>query len=505
MRTTLSLRGRSTRCALALLVAIGAASAAGLAHAAAPQTACSGTFSDGTSVNPAAPVYRGDVPGMQTFCDFHTFAWNQFLYFTQSTPDPRKPGVATPRFMQLAPWYNVLKPNGSPKPGSYPGGDTSLAVGHLSKTQAGDDDHLVDARGSTVLYDIRFNAPMYQAIVNGGLYTANGFDKACAPDKNGNCTGQVWLPPLSASQPPTLPGSMEVKTAWRDFGSAGACPAEFYCNGRFGLVGMHLVQKTVTHGEWIWASFEHVANAPDCVAGGDTPIAPMSPLGTAWSFFNPATAGPTVMSQASCPVAAPAQCNTDPRYSITKRIVVYKPVNVCRTAALPAGGANAQNCAPASLSEASNAGNVACLNATLQPQRAGVWKNYKLIGSLWIQHKTGPEEQFWVQGMQSPVPGVRPGNPVGFPHLANTTMETFLQPGATGYDPAKINASQASCFTCHNLPSSAGQFPGADLSHFPGKLPKEKLNKFLKSLVRASSTAAPKDAPAPVSPPTAAR
>ncbi len=52
-------------------------------------------------------------------------------------------------------------------------------------------------------------------------------------------------------------------------------------NGRFGLVGMHIVQKTQTHGEWIWASFEHVANDPDCYPGGDlATIAAQSPIGT---------------------------------------------------------------------------------------------------------------------------------------------------------------------------------------------------------------------------------
>ena len=33
---------------------------------------------------------------------------------------------------------------------------------------------------------------------------------------------------------------MDIKTAWRDFGSAANCPAtQFYCNGRFALVTWH--------------------------------------------------------------------------------------------------------------------------------------------------------------------------------------------------------------------------------------------------------------------------
>src|SRR5215510_9288175 len=71
---------------------------------------CNGGFSDGTSINVAKPTYLSDVPGQQLFCDFHTFSWNQFLYFTQMQPDPNNNSQVTPLFLQQAPWYNALKP-----------------------------------------------------------------------------------------------------------------------------------------------------------------------------------------------------------------------------------------------------------------------------------------------------------------------------------------------------------------------------------------------------------
>ncbi len=449
--------------------------------AAAPkQTACNGTFSTGAVINVANPANLADVPGDQSFCDFHTFAWNQFIYLTRAG----SPGA--PPFMQMAPWYNVL---GKANPTAYPGGDTSLQAGTLSKGQAGTSAQLKDVQNAVVLYDIRFSRAMYDAIVKGGLNTKTGYTNAC--DASGPpsraCTKPIWMPPVD-TKAQEAPGALEVKTAWRDFGSPAACPADtFYCAGRFGLVGLHLVQKTVTHGEWLWASFEHVANTPDCTPDGDTPIAALSPNGkTPWSFFSPKTAGPDVMNKRICSVVAggPPQCNTNPKGSDG----VYKQVNVCRTAVLPPGGATAKNCAvPVNPNQdtANNEGNVACLNATFQPRLAGVWKNYKMIGSLWILHTTGPTEQFRVQGFQSPVPGIRMGLPAGFPHMANSTMETWLQPGSTYYDPLKNNASQAGCFYCHNLPATSGS---ADLSHFPRKLPPAMLNKFLKSLVPANSS-----------------
>jgi hypothetical protein len=458
---------------------------------------CKGVFSDTTKINVANPTYLQDVPGEQLFCDFHTFAWNQFVWLTQMQADPNNGGAVTPLFLHMAPWYNVLKPNGSPQPGAYPGGSTALAGAPLDQGQAGDDDHLLDVKGATVKYDIRFNNYMYNAIAGGGLYTQNNYNAKCAPS-GGNCTNPLWLPPTSvaASGPPT-PGAMEIKSAWRDFGSAANCPAtEFYCNGRFGLVGIHIVQKTQTHGEWIWASFEHVANDPDCYPGGDAPVAAQSPLGTPWSFFSPVAAGPSVMSTKMCEVTGTSpQCNANPKYYLSQHIFIYKPVNICRTDYVPAGGDSAANCTSVPdgpPQQSSNSpGNVACLNAVMMPQMSGVWKNYKMIGSLWVRGTTGPTTPFTVQIFQSQQTGVEFGQPVGFPHLANTMMETWMQYGSTGYDASGANSQQAGCFLCHNLPSAPalpGSFAADDLSHYPGKLPTATLKERLQQLIPADST-----------------
>ena len=463
---------------------------------------CNGNFSDGTKINIGSPTYLQDVPGGQFFCDFHTFAWNQFIYLTQMQADPNNGNQVTPLFLHMAPWYNLLKPNGSKPVGAYPGGSTALSGAPLDQGQAGDDDHLLDVRGATVQYDIRFNAYMYNAISQAGWNTQAGYTKACQPNSSGNCSTQMFLPPTTASQsgPPT-PGSMEIKTAWRDFGSAAACPAtQFYCNGRFALVGMHIVQKTQSHGEWIWASFEHVANDPDCYPGGDTPIAAQSPMGTAWSFFNPATAGSGVMSSGICEVTGSSpQCNANPKYYLTQKLFIYKPVNVCRTDALPPGGTNTANCTSVPdgppQQNSNSGGNVACLNATLMPQLSGVWKNYKMIGSLWVRGTTAPTQNFRIQIFQQPASGLPYGQPVGFPNLANTMMETWMQWGSTGYDPFGENATQAGCFNCHNLPTATFE---DDLSHYPGKLPQGELLTRLQELLPADSTKVVTEQPMPV-------
>lgn len=464
---------------------------------------CTGTFSNGVSINIKTPQYMADVGYLpkgpvigakaQTDCDVYTFAWNQFLYYTQTVATAPQ---LIPRFMTLAPWYNVLKTDGSPAPGAYPGGPIDLRTAKLDQGQAGDDDHLLDVAGNTVRYDIRFDKNMYQSIALQNLYTEALFTKACQPDpsNNGTCknNAKLWMTPSGANEHPE-PGALEVKTAWRDFGTPAACPAsQYYCNGRFGLVGFHYVNKTFSHGEWIWASFEHVANAPDCAPGGDTPIAPQSPIKTAWSFFNPATAGPTVMNAKSCSVTAPSpQCNTNPVASKGPP-KTYKAVNICRTLTIAGGGASPANCAA---TPGNNAGNVACLNAVLGPKLAGVWKNYKLVGAVWTKGGMGPNTDFRISTFQVPPPPPKAVvvDPTGFVHLANTTMETWMQTGATGYDPFGTNGKQAGCFLCHNMPSGFGNNRQVDLSHFPGKLPAAKLTALKASLLSANSTvAAPK-------------
>ncbi len=460
---------------------------------AAPPTSCTGTFSNGVSINVNAAVYMADVgypypkqtgvPAIsgaaQTVCDLHTFAWNQFLYYTQTASNQ-----TTPRFMQLAPWYNVLTTGA--KPGAYPGGSTALQTAYLDLNQAGDGDELLDVSGNAVRYDIRFDVNMYNSIVFQNLYSKAGYYSVCKPNpKNNNlcANNNIWMTPAGANESPE-PGSIEIKTAWRDFLDPSKCPSsQYFCQGRFGLVGFHYVNKTFSHGEWIWASFEHISNAPDCAPGGSSPIGTASPNGQAWGLFNPNTVPPGVISSKTCSVVSPSpQCNTNPNPSGDGK--TWVKVNVCRTDMIAAGGASQANCATPG---ANNPGNVACLNATIMPKLTGVWKNYELIGTLWTKPTQGPNNDFRIQVFQSntnpPLPPNQYPAPVGFVHLANTAIETWLQMGATGYDPDGDNATQAGCFACHHEPSSATQ---VDLSHFPGKLPT--LQALKASLIPANST-----------------
>jgi hypothetical protein len=493
------------------LAALPAGANGGKKSMAAPMTpkvvatqTCTGMFSNGNAININMPVNQVDVgfiasPGygkkppfspigqaQQTGCDVETFAWNQFLYLTTTLI-----GGKQPRFMLMAPWYNALKVNGSPQPGPYPGGSTALETAMLDQGQAGNDNHLLDINGNTVRYDIRFDKVMYDGITQGQVYTQKLFMAACGVTKptDGACpnenTSKVWMAPTGANELPEQ-GAVEVKTAWRDFGPNGVCPSSYYCQGRFGLVGLHYVNKMNSHGEWVWATFEHVANDPDCTPGGDQPISGTGPNNQAWAFFNPKTVPQGVMSSQTCNVtSSPPQCNTNPKQGGT-----WVPINVCRTISAAAGGASGANCAVNGTTNV--AGNISCLNATIMPKRSGPWANYKLVGAVWANGDTGFMTNFYVVGFQQPISGYNPATPVGIPFLANTTMETWFQHASTGYRQLGATVgnggADAGCFLCHNLPSSfAARNRQMDLSHFPGKLPAPTLTALKASLIPANS------------------
>ena len=106
-----------------------------------------------------------------------------------------------------------MKPNGKAPPKAHPGGSTALNAGFLDQGQAGTDDQLVDVTGKTVLYDIRFDLVMYNAIATGppALYNEALFAKNCNPGSDSTCGNPLWLPPTKVA-PPTqpVPGSLVV-------------------------------------------------------------------------------------------------------------------------------------------------------------------------------------------------------------------------------------------------------------------------------------------------------
>ena len=414
-----------------------------------------------------------------------------------------------PRFMSLAPWYVALPATGEPPP--YPDTFQPLNSTHLAKNQAGDSFELVDVSGhNTIAADIRINGPLYDFVRDNYLYTKNAFDKCVTSFNYDKAKGGIWLPPRRAN---SMANSIEVKTSWRYFGYDG-CPSRImHCEKDqnshwWGLTGIHFVQKTPLHGEMIWASFEHVTNAPDCRPGGSNPIqhAPIDPMypdkwvnvnkrvspmlmaKTGWSLFDYTDWINGGGSDATCTypeVAKPntyqcknnkAQCLTNPNPRGDK--VTWAQVQVCRTDQLPAA---ADSC----VGNAENSQNVSCLNHNVAGKLKGTgmekWGYYMLIGTefqMWGAANTGAP----LTGCWNFDDGPATGNPKkktafgvycmgydesdtyreGSVNLANTTMETWMQKNIC----LQIGSDtwiEQDCFSCHQpTTTSWGQ---GDMSH----------------------------------------
>jgi hypothetical protein len=215
-----------------------------------------------------------------------------------------------------------------------------------------------------------------------------------------------------------LPGTITVKSAWIEMDGVAADRTTFYTrqawvqdpetptcrNVTVGLVGLHIVHKTPTMPQWIWASFEHVKNAPLSSA------APMPGFTFHDGSANPMPAGPP---------APPDPPN--PPVPLPSTPTVPPPYNVQRLAPIDDTFASA---------------NSAWRN---QLPQGSVWANYELVLVQWpgLPNQHQPTDDAL---------SVKPTPPCFGPehtNLVNTTMETFLQANATC-------TGLATCMGCHN-------------------------------------------------------
>jgi hypothetical protein len=396
-------------------------------------------------------------------CSFHQFMWQSFVFLAQSE------GGGT-RFESWMPTYGVFVESATQPPtpwgtappdpcsptaaakGSAKQVDAPLPVYSSITKQAGVDQPLIDRNGNEVYYGIAINKVAYDWVTSCDLYRYR-----CAAqlgDKKGGIDLIKNYPALAFPI-----GSVELKTAWKVLTDEEQRLGTFYsvkgkiqpdarraqtCKSvSLGLVGMHIVSKTAKHPEFIWATFEHRNNAPDC-----TDLAATAPVTGGWTFFD----------KASYDRCKEARC--------TNTYFPARPAMVCREH--PAGDSNLGRypdgkdcsvdpnqliCQPSV--KAALTANTAAMNAINESASSvisqsksydKVWANYELVGNVWSQGGAVP-----------PITQAQAGSL----SAANTSMETFVQNGQAGIQ------NPSNCFTCHNMVSSAGttNLPPAGLSH----------------------------------------
>ncbi|CAJ0816635.1 hypothetical protein [Ralstonia flaminis] len=178
------------------------------------------------------------------------------------------------------------------------------------------------------------------------------------------------------------------------------------------MLGLHVVGSTSGHGEMVWGTFEHEGNAPNATYAYNS----TSGLKTvaqntsgSWLFTPSGSSGPFNATNNSWTGTA-----------ITGTPVGPSPVLRAKPWGSNDGG-NPANAAGLNTQVISaNASVISQLNA------ADVRRQYFQLGTTWTIGGAPPNG----------------GNEVGTNHLANATMETFVQ-GATP------SAPSANCFSCH--------------------------------------------------------
>ena len=403
---------------LALLLA---ALASGLPAAA--QTSC--VASSSWVNNPTLPTSLDE----SNQCNFQIFSWQSFLALMQPAGGSSgqlvaetymsSDGMFPPAGQQPLPWGQ------SPWP---------LTLGSITQ-QAGSSNDLIAQSGVEVQYDLAVNQAMYNYISSNMLYNATCFN---------NGGNNVHMPP--SVDPDTNPQSIELKVAYLPMSPCDS--TRYHCvnalvNGQstsVGLIGFHVVHKLPDHQEWIWSTFEHVNNSPDCAQISNPPSGYSS-----WNFFKTGFVAvgkpcPACAEEDGSGCDANTQCNT---YVSETSIP-----NICRTQQLST--LTCQN--NGNLNDDVN--DVVCLNQSVWSQLPAnsVWRNYMLVGTVWFKPGMSAPD---TSGQVPPTGQAFTGNT----NLSNTVMETYTQQ-------ANANCLSAGCHTSAFASiSTTGKAGHADFSH----------------------------------------
>ncbi len=400
------------------------------------------------------PGLPAEVPGERTICDFEQFMWRSLIALVQ--PSAANQEVLT--FETWMPSYGIFVSAGAPTPwGQHPpdpcSGQTggSVATGEQARfysdlhNQAGIDEPLIDLNGEMVYYGMSVNQPAYEMLTTCDLYKSN-----CAGPLKPQNAGIDLIDLYPGLAFPD--GAVELKTSWMVLDADAIAAGRFYsvegwiqdqsatCRlVTLGLTGMHIVSKTPTNPAFIWATFEHRNNSPDCDDLGASP-----PLGGEWSFYNP-----------DC-----ADCRTN-QYEPGRpgQICRMHPQGDSHVGTFPGGA----DCTVNPSQFACGADTVAMLtestqalieiNASVQQlimdspsQIDPIWANYELVGNVWTEGGTLPP---YLQAQK------------GSLSAANSSMESFVQNGVADV------TNPYGCFSCHNMegPQAGRDLPPVGLSH----------------------------------------
>lgn len=373
--------------------------------------------------NPSMPtrVEKSEDNGKSSsFCDFYQFSTQAYIYLM--SPSKKDPSLRnfqdTSKYPLLE--FEVTETAKGPKfvpvdscDGKISGSTlrTSLdkTISSFSTGQAGGGNTIYDQNGNVVFYEVRFN----QELCN---LTSSATEMA---------KQKIFNFPS---------GTTEIKLAWKvltNNETSSTQTPEYVTQTvdgvTYGLVGMHIAIATKDHPEFVWATYEHLTNSPNCNAQG-------SQSQTNWSF-----------ASADCtkdlPDSLTPSKKQDCKFNSTQDNLTAKhhtPTNICRVH--PYGTATGDFHADVNLANivSQNENIYESLTRLDVAESLNVLTNYFNVGDIWV---SDTEESSGGAG----VPNER-----GSLRLANTVAETVFQD-------VNLNSKDFSsnCFGCHNYIGSA--------------------------------------------------
>lgn len=423
----------------------------------------SGTIGSGGTVTPADSI---TFPADNTPCDFYKWASRMFLWLTSPTADGAI--MFGDQFFDVVPTasgkFSVI-PNGSGVAKTFALRDRKDDFN--STGQAGGSGVLVSQANSLTYYGLAIN-DVYEAYwANHASFTGDLV--------NNFPTTQAELDTIQTAAGTTFKDgialAMELKTSWVDAASVNkskyltitatvpnysqSSTTTWTLNGtetvELALVGIHVVGTVAGHPEMVWATFEHVDNAPDkgftYTNTSGTTTTTSFPASGSWVFASSGVKDSNHVDE----LAHVSSGNI-----VATGSAPIGPSDVVRI--VPWGSLAASNI-PAGMGQSaiddivSNTTDVLSLNASINDALSAVGDvraNYVLVGGIWSQ-----KGQIPTSGTNDFLRGTLAA--------ANATMETFHQ-----FPDANNGFVSQNCFTCHS--GTTGQ--GITTSHiFSGLQP----------------------------------
>lgn len=379
--------------------------------------------------SPSMPteVAKNGKDGSSNFCDFYQFSWQAFAYLM--SPSQANPAIKN---FQDTTQFKELEINADGTPANscdgIQSGNTLFVRVRKSQdpgvafeiperiNQAGGGATIYDQNGNVVYYDVKFSKNMCNV---SEIKKLNNFPNGTTELK----TAWKVLKPGEESKYLTMKTNIGKDTA----------PTTL------GMIGFHLAIATTDHPEFVWATFEHKTNAPDC--SNPKTI-------TGWPF----TSQQCTAALAKKNSLDIVQCrfNNASKQIIATKTTEQPPTEICREYAYGSEKSD--------LKYAENIGDITSLNQDVTQYLTGhyaVLKNYFNVGALWVSDIT--KDSTNAQGSIS--------NQRGSLRLANTVAETDHQnidPKSTGF--------VSNCFGCHGYNGTASKISNttgknASLSH----------------------------------------